>query len=31
MLRVDSRDKMRHIERNDKLYVTRMMLVAEQG
>jgi len=27
---VDSKDKVRHIERNDQLYVTRMMLAAEQ-
>ena len=27
---VDSRVKVRHIERNDQLYVTRMMLVAER-
>jgi len=26
----ETRDKVRHIERNDQLYVTRMMLVAEQ-
>jgi len=28
---VDSRDKARHIERSDQLYVTRMMLVTERG
>ena len=26
---VDSRDKVRHIERNDQLYVVRMMLMVE--
>jgi len=29
-LGVDSRDKVRHNERSNHLYVTRMMLVAEQ-
>ena len=29
-LGVDSRDKARHIEKSDQLYVTRMMLVVEQ-
>jgi len=28
---VDPRDKARHIERSDQLYVTRMMLVTERG
>jgi len=28
---VDSRDRVRHTERNDQLYVPRMMLVVERG
>ena len=28
---VESRDKVKHIERNDQLFVTRMMFVTEQG
>jgi len=27
--KIDSRDKVRHTDRNDQLYVTRMMLVVE--
>jgi len=30
-LRVDSKDKLRHTERNDQLCITRMMFVVERG